>query len=95
MVEGTGHVAGGKDLEPSSATRRPSLKPTFAYARVAAGEAAPLLAVAIQPDAEDHEDDPAGGADAGDEGRLLDHVRDLLRQGVLLAHGLGDAARGV
>lgn len=69
--------------------------PTFAYACVAAGQAVPLLAVPIQPDAEDHEDDPAGGADARDEGRLLDHVRDLLRQRVLLAHGLGHTAGGI
>lgn len=70
-------------------------EPTFADACVAAGEAVPLFAVSIQPDAEDHEDDPAGGADARDEGRLLDHVRDLLRQGVLLAYGLGHAAGGI
>lgn len=47
---------------------------TFADAGVAAAEAVPLLAVAVQPDAEDHEDDPAGRADARDEGRLTHHV---------------------
>lgn len=72
-----------------------SAAPTFAYACVAAGEAVPLLAVSIQPDTEDHEDDPAGSADARDKGRLLDHVRDLLRQRVLLANGLGHTARGI
>lgn len=40
----------------------------------------PLLATAVDPDAEAHEDDPAGPADACDERRLLDHVGDLLRQ---------------
>ena len=64
---------------------------TLAYAGVAGAEAAPLLAVAVQPDAEHHEDDPAGGADAGDEGRLLDHVGDLLRQRVLEVHTLPHA----
>lgn len=72
-----------------------SASPTFADACVAAGEAVPLLAVSIQPDAEDHEDDPAGSADARDEGRLLDHIRDLLRQGVLLANGLSHTAGGI
>lgn len=47
---------------------------TFADAGVAAAEAVSLLTVAVQPDAEDHEDDPAGCADACDEGRLTDHV---------------------
>lgn len=40
----------------------------------------PLLAPAVDPDAEAHEDDPAGSADARDERRLLDHVGDLLGQ---------------
>ena len=69
--------------------------PTFAYACVAAGEAVPLLAVSVQPDAEDDEDEPASSGNARDEGRLLDHIRDLLRQGVLLANGLGHTARGI
>lgn len=47
---------------------------TFAYACIAAGEAIPLLSVSVQPDAEDHEDDPASGSYAGYEGGLLDHV---------------------
>lgn len=40
----------------------------------------PLLASTVNPDAEAHEDDPAGPADARDECRLLDHVGDLLGQ---------------
>lgn len=40
----------------------------------------PLLTAAVNPDAEAHEDDPAGPADARDERRLLDHVSDLLGQ---------------
>lgn len=39
-----------------------------------------LLAPAVDPDAEAHEDDPAGSTDACDERRLLDHIGDLLRQ---------------
>lgn len=66
---------------------------TFAYACVAAGEAVPFLTVSVQPDAEDHEDDPAGSSDARYKGWLLDHVRDLLGEGVLRAHGLGHSPR--
>lgn len=66
---------------------------TFAYACIAAGEAVPLLPVSVQPDAEDHEDDPAGGSYPRYEGRLLDHIWDLLGQGVLLAHSLGHSPR--
>lgn len=40
----------------------------------------PLLASTVDPDAEAHEDDPAGPADACDECRLLHHVGDLLSQ---------------
>lgn len=40
----------------------------------------PLFAPAVDPDAEAHEDDPAGPADARDERRLLDHVCNLLGQ---------------
>lgn len=40
----------------------------------------PLLASTVDPDAEAHEDDPAGPADACDECGLLDHVGDLLSQ---------------
>lgn len=57
---------------------------TFADAGVAAAQAVSLLTVTVEPDAEDHEDDPAGCADACDEGRLADHVRDLLRNRVLI-----------
>lgn len=60
---------------------------TFAYACVAAGEAAPFLAGPVQPDAEDHEDDPGRRPNAGDEGGLLDHVGDLLGERVLRALG--------
>lgn len=40
----------------------------------------PLLAPAVDPDAEAHEDDPAGSADACNERRLLDHIGNLLGQ---------------
>lgn len=66
---------------------------TFAYACIAAGEAIPLLSVSVQPDAEDHEDDPAGSSYACYKGRLLDHIWDLLGQGVLLAHRLCHSPR--
>lgn len=39
-----------------------------------------LLAPAVDPDAEAHEDDPASTPDACDECRLLDHISDLLGQ---------------
>lgn len=54
----------------------------------------PLLASAVNPDAEAHEDDPAGSADPRDERRLLDHVGDLLGQThtALLAAVTGAAA---
>lgn len=60
---------------------------TFAYPCIAAGEAVPFLAGPVQPDAEDHEDDPGRRPDAGDEGGLFDHVGDLLGEGVLGALG--------
>lgn len=56
---------------------------TFSDSGVAAAQPVSLLAVAVQPDAEHHENDPAGGADARDERRLAHHVRDLLGNGVL------------
>lgn len=46
-----------------------------------------LLPPPVQPDAKTHEDDPACTADAGDESRLLDHVRDLLGDAVVLVPG--------
>lgn len=55
---------------------------TLANAGVARAQAAPLLAVAVQPDAKHHEDDPTRRPNPGDEGRLLYHVGDLLRERV-------------
>lgn len=40
----------------------------------------PLLAAAVDPHTEAHEDHPAGTTDACDEGRLLHYISDLLRQ---------------
>lgn len=40
----------------------------------------PLFAAAVDPDAEAHEDDPAGAANARNERRLLDHIGNLLGQ---------------
>lgn len=40
----------------------------------------PLLAAAVDPHAESHEDDPAGTTDASNKCRLLDHICDLLSQ---------------
>ncbi len=45
-----------------------------------------LLSPPVEPDAEAHQNDPAGPSDARDEGRLLHHVRDLLRDAVVPAH---------
>ena len=39
-----------------------------------------LLAAAVDPHTETHEDDPAGPADPSDERRLLHHISDLLGQ---------------
>lgn len=47
---------------------------TLADAGVGAAEATSLLAVAVEPHAEYHEDQPAGGANAGDKGRLPHHI---------------------
>lgn len=54
----------------------------------------PLLASAVDPDTEAHEDDPAGPTDARDERRLLHHIGDLLSQthAALLAIVAGAAA---
>ncbi len=68
---------------------------TLAYACIAAGEAIPFLSVSVQPDAEDHEDDPASSSYACYKGRLLDHVWDLLGQRVLLAHRLCHSPRRI
>ena len=46
-------------------------------------EPLPLLPPPVQPDAESHQDDPAGPPDPGDEGGLLHHVGDLLRDAVV------------
>lgn len=46
-------------------------------------QALPLLPPPVEPDAEAHQDDPAGAADAGDERRLFHHVGDLLRDAVV------------
>lgn len=47
---------------------------TLADAGVCAAEAASLLAVTVEPHAENHEDQPAGGANARDKSRLPHHV---------------------
>lgn len=72
---------------PGCSLTPPAALLTFANPCVAAGEAIPFLARAVQPDAEDHEDDPGRRSDAGNEGGLLDHVSDLLGEGVLWALG--------
>lgn len=41
-------------------------------------EPLPLFPPPVQPSAEAHQDDPAGPSQAGDEGRLLHHVRDAV-----------------
>lgn len=45
-----------------------------------------LLPPPVEPDAEAHQNDPAGPADARDEGRLFHHIRDLLSDAVIPAH---------
>lgn len=45
-----------------------------------------LLSPPVEPDAEAHQNDPTCPSDARDEGRLLHHVRDLLRDAVVPAH---------
>lgn len=47
---------------------------TLADAGVCAAEAASLLAVTVEPHAENHEDQPAGGANASDKCRLPHHI---------------------
>lgn len=57
---------------------------TFPDTRVSTRQPVSLLSVSIEPDAEDHEDDPAGGPDARDECGLLHHVGDLLSKADLV-----------
>lgn len=57
---------------------------TFPDTRVGTGQPISLLAVPIEPDAEDHEDDPAGRPEARDERRLLYHVGNLLSEAHLV-----------
>lgn len=45
-----------------------------------------LLSPPVEPDAEAHQNDPTCPSDARDEGGLLHHVRDLLRDAVVPAH---------
>lgn len=47
---------------------------TLTDARVGAAEATSLLAVTVEPHAENHEDQPAGGANASDKCRLPHHI---------------------
>lgn len=46
-------------------------------------QALSLLSPPVEPDAEAHEDDPAGPSDPGDEGRLFHHISDLLCDAVV------------
>lgn len=46
-------------------------------------QALSLLPPPVDPDADAHEDDPAGAADPGDERRLLHHIGDLLGDAVV------------
>lgn len=50
---------------------------TLPDASVCAAETTPLLSVTVEPHAENHEDQPAGGADACNKSWLLHHLRDL------------------
>lgn len=51
---------------------------TFSDTSISTSESISLLPVAIQPDAEDHEDNPTGCTDSSNKGRLFYYVRDLL-----------------
>ena len=62
---------------------------TFSDAGVGAREPISLLPVPVEPDAEDHEDDPTGCPDACDERRLLHHIGDLLSKADLVLRGHG------
>lgn len=46
-------------------------------------EALSLLSPPVEPDAEAHEDDPAGPSNTGDKSRLFDHVSDLFGDAVV------------
>lgn len=46
-------------------------------------QALSLLSPPVDPDADAHEDDPAGATDPGDESRLLHHIGDLLGDAVV------------
>lgn len=46
-------------------------------------QALSLLSPPVEPDAEAHEDDPAGPSNTGDEGRLFHHISDLLCDAVV------------
>lgn len=60
---------------------------TFSDTGIGACQPVPLLPVSVEPDAEDHEDDPTGCPDACDECRLLHHIGDLLRKTDLVLRG--------
>lgn len=63
-------------------TRKPKLSHGFVSTCVVA-QTLSLLSPPVEPDAEAHQNDPAGPTDARDEGRLLHDVRDLLRDAVV------------
>lgn len=67
-------TSGSISSQTGKAPTRPVRGLTLADAGVAGAQAAPLFAVPVKPDAEHHEDQPAGGANARNEGWLLDHV---------------------
>lgn len=46
-------------------------------------QALSLLPPPVKPDAEAHEDDPAGPPNTGDKSRLFHHISDLLRDAVV------------
>lgn len=52
-------------------------KHTLSDASVCAAEATSLLPVTVEPHAENHEDQPAGGTNASNKGRLPHHIWDL------------------
>lgn len=68
---------------------------TFTYACIAAGQAVPFFSVPVQPNTEDHQDDPTRSSNAGYKSRLLDYIGDLLGQRVLLVQGVGDSTRRI
>lgn len=46
-------------------------------------QALSLLSPPVKPDAESHEDDPAGPSNTGDKGRLFHHISDLFCDAVV------------